>query len=37
MSDWRCFLRFKISIEQSVLGAHGFSTFFFYRSQHWID
>lgn len=29
MSDWRCFLRFKISIEQSVLGAHGSSTFFF--------
>lgn len=29
MSDWHCFLRFKISIEQSVLGAHGFSTTFF--------
>jgi len=29
MSDWHWFLRFKISIEQSVLGVHGFSTTFF--------
>lgn len=33
MSDWHCFSRFKISIEQSVLGAHGFGTFFFHHSQ----
>lgn len=33
MSDWHCFSTFKISIEQSVLGAHGFGTFFFHRSQ----
>lgn len=35
-SDWPCFLGFKISIEQSVLGAHGFSTYFFHHSQLWI-
>lgn len=29
MSNWHYFLRFKISIEQSVLGAPGFSTTFF--------
>lgn len=29
MSDWQCSLRYKISIEQSVLGVHGFSTTFF--------